>query len=325
MLEKKIRLQNILKDQQVVLNKITLFSGYGYQINDSNHLFKALELLIHEEWNDADFTSVQTLIDKYNATQVKTIVIDQAEYNRLTSYINQLNQKLPIFMGIIDTMIQDQDSQDINIKLSSSVQTPTDLENLTKQIVDFCKVAKVDGEDIKFRGFDKGTDWITIGIVGYSSYFMVIRCLKLAQEIQKTKQEYFKSKTAELDYKASLAKQEEYTKQGQTMYEKRRIKIQKDEAIDELVKQIGEQNGFKENEIRERAQKTTEALINIIGDGNEVHLSLNPPKEAIESSDGLVNIDYSFLSKLKAKGISKELEAGSTEEDKKVATNEAQE
>jgi hypothetical protein len=92
------------------------------------------------------------------------------------------------------------------------------------------------------------------------------------------------------------------------------LSTRKDEAVDELAKQVGELNGFKENEIREHAQKTTEALINIIGDGNEVHLSLNPPKEATETGDGLVNIDYSFLKKLEPKKQTQELASGENDE-----------
>ena len=314
LLEKKILLDSLLTSGQLTIDEETLFSGYGHQINNSSNLFAALQFLSEEAWNTSDFSPIRAIIDKHSATQVKTIAIDQSEYGALTTYINELNQKLPIFIGIIDTITNDQDSQDINIKLSASIQTPAELEKLTKQIVDLCKVAKIDGEDIQFRGFDKGSDWITIGVVGYGTYFLVMRCLKLAQEIQKTKQEYFKSKTAELDYKASLAKQDEYTAQGQTAYEKRRVKIQQDEAVDELAKQVGELNGFKENEIREHAQKTTEALINIIGDGNEVHLSLNPPKEATETGDGLVNIDYSFLKKLEPKKQTQELTPGENDE-----------
>jgi len=310
LLEKKILLEDLLDDGKLVLDETSLFSGYGHQINNSSQLFSVLEFLAEEEWNTTDFDPIQSIIDKYDATNVKTIAIDQSEFNVLNSYINQLNQQLPIFLGIIETITEDQDSQDINIKLASSIQTPEELEKLTKQIADLCKIAKIDGEDIQFKGFDKGTDWITIGIVGYASYFLIMRCLKLAQEIQKTKQEYFKSKTAELDYRASLTKQDDYSKPGQTSYEKKRVQIQQDEAIDEIAKQIGEQNGFKENEVRGHAQKTTEAIINIIGDGNEVHLSLNPPKETSESADGLVNIDYSFLNKLEAKKVTHELEAG---------------
>ena len=314
LLEKKILLDSLLTSGQLTIDEETLFSGYGYQINNSSNLFTALQFLSEEAWNTSDFGPIRAIIDKHSATQVKTIAIDQSEYGALTAYINELNQKLPVFIGIIDTITNDQDSQDINIKLSASIQTPAELEKLTKQIVDLCKVAKIDGEDIQFRGFDKGSDWITIGIVGYGTYFLVMRCLKLAQEIQKTKQEYFKSKIAELDYKASLAKQDEYTVQGRTEYEERRVKIQQDEAVDELAKQVGELNGFKENEIREHAQKTTEALINIIGDGNEVHLSLNPPKEATETGDGLVNIDYSFLKKLEPKKQTQELASGENDE-----------
>jgi|GEM_PF-1202145 len=317
LLEKKILLDSLLAGGQLAIDEETLFSGYGHQINNSSNLFTALQFLSEEAWNTSDFGPIQTIIDKRSALQVKTITIDQSEYGTLATYIKELNQKLPIFMGIIDTITNDQDSQDINIKLSNSIQTPIELERLTKQIVDLCKVAKIDGDDIRFRGFDKGSDWITIGIIGYGTYFLVMRCLRLAQEIQKTKQEYFKSKTAELDYKASLAQQGEYTSQGQTAYEKRRIKIQQDEAVDELAKQIGETNGFKENEVREHAQKTTEALINIIGDGNEVHLSLNPPKEATETGDGLVDIDYSFLKKLEPKKQIQELTSGQNDDKEK--------
>lgn len=213
-------------------------------------------------------------------------------------------------MGIIDTITNDQASQDLNIKLSSEIETPQELSKLTSQLVDLSKVAKIDGEDIKFKGFDKGTEWIIIGVSGYATYFLVMRCLKLAQEILKTQREYFKTKKAEIDYRASLENQKEYTKKGQDAYEKRWIQVQKEQSVDEIALEVGKHNGFEENEIREHAQKTTDALINIIGDGNEVHLSLNPPKEASEGADGAINIDYSFLKKLDAVKHTKELASG---------------
>jgi len=310
LLEKKIILEDLLNNNQITIDDTVVFGGYGHLISNSSELFTALDFLSQEAWNTLDFDPIETIISKYDATEARAISIDQGEYSILNTYVDQLNQKLPIYMGIIDTLTDDQESQDLNIKLSSEIATPQELAKLTNQLVNLSKVAKIDGEDIRFKGFDKGTDWITIGMTGYATYFLIMRCLKLAQEILKTQREYFKTRKAEIDYRASLDNQNDYSKKGQEAYEKRWIQVQKEQSVGEIASEVGKHNGFEENEIREHAQKTTDALINIIGDGNEVHLSLSPPKEVSEGSDGAINIDYSFLKKLDATKAVKELVLG---------------
>lgn len=93
LLEKKIILEGLLSDNQIRIDDTVVFGGYGHLIGNSTELFSALEFLSEEAWNTLDFDPIETIIDKYDATGVKAISIDQGEFNILSTYVNQLNQK----------------------------------------------------------------------------------------------------------------------------------------------------------------------------------------------------------------------------------------
>lgn len=300
--EIKKKLNDILVNNQIQIKETTSFNGYGHQISEAKELFGALELLSKQPWNTNDFTPVEAIIAKHNARISKTISLDQDEFSQLSTYITQVNQQLPFFMSVVNASVKDQSPQDINIQLSSEIKTPEELGKLVSATEELAKVSNVDGEGIEFAGFDKGSDWIVLSVIGSGTYALVMSGLKLAQEYFKTKKDFYGSKEAKLSYKAALAesssKDKKFTEAGFESFQKKRMEIQLDEGIDEIVVAIKQSNGFAENEIRTKLKKTTDCLINIIGSGNEVHISMNPPSEISETSTGqIVSIDYSFLEK----------------------------
>lgn len=313
LIELKKRLENILVNNQIELNATQGFNGYAYQINNGPALFAALELLSKQSWNNQDFAPIQQLIEKYNALLNNVINVEQAEYKQLRNYIAELNQRLPLFMGIIDHVTEEQEPQDINIKLSTEITTVEKLKKITEEINNLTKVSNVDGQGIVFKGFDKGTEWIVLGAVGPVTYTVIMASLKLAQEVLKTKKEYYNSKTAELDYRASLTESTKYTQKGQEEYQKKRTEVQIELGVEEITDKVSETNGFEKNEIKTKVRKTTDCIIRIIDEGNEVHASLNPPAEIQEGESGIINIDYSYLEKGLKKTQPKELEAKNEE------------
>ena len=295
----KKKLSEDLVDGKIILKETTNFSGYGHLIENSKSVFGALELLSDQSWNATDFSPIEEMIVKHNARVNKSVTLDQNEYSQLNSYVNTINQQLPFFLGVIDSLVEDQNPQDINILLSNSIKTPQDLKTLVAQIEELSKSSNIDGGGVSFAGFDKGSDWIVITALGSGTYALIMSGLKLAQEYFKTKKEYYNSKDAELNYKTHLAqsskKDEKFTQEGFEDFQKKRLEIQLEDGIDDIAVKMKRYNGFEENEIRTRLKKTTDSLIEIINGSNEIHISMNPPKEVTETASGQINIDYSFI------------------------------
>lgn len=311
LLEVKQKLDSLLNGTIIQVEIEQKFSGYAQTILKSETLFTVLEFLSHQDWNDADFSPIQAIIDKYNALKNTQIVIEQGEYQQLTSYVNELNNKLPIFIGIIDSITEEQSPEDINIKLGQSIDTPEKLATLVEQITDLKKFSNIDGNSLKFSGFDKGTDWIVVSASTSLGYAFIMACLKLAQQYLKTKEQYHKTEEAKLNYQAALRgqKDQKYTDAGFEKYMEDYNAILLENGAKEIADSISSSNGHAGSEIEQKATKTTESLINIIGDGNEVHLSLSTPKEITETTTGLVKMDYSYLTDLNKKVETKQIES----------------
>ncbi len=319
--EIKKYLEDALVDNQIVIDEATSFSGYGHQINDSRRLFGILELLEKQTWNTEDFSPIANIVAAHNTRINKTTTLDQNEYSQLNSYVTALNQKLPYFLGIIDSIIEEQSPHDINIRLSDGIQTPKQLQDLVAQIEDLSKVSNLDKGSLQFSGFDKGSDWIILTALGSGTYALIMSGLKLAQEYFKTKKDFYNSKDAKLSYKTSLAQnspEKEFTQEGLEDFQKKRLEIQLDEGIDEITLEMKQFNGFTESEVRTKLKKTTDCLIKIIDNNNEIHISLNAPKEITESSTGQISINYSFLEKKAVTVTTKELDAGKDTKDESV-------
>jgi hypothetical protein len=104
---------------QIAVQADAVFGGQAYSIKAYDSLILALEVVSEQEWNDIDFAPVQAIIDNYDIAPTQTIT--NSEYEQLNSYIAAVNQKLPVFLGIIRTMVQEQDPKVINIKLPESI------------------------------------------------------------------------------------------------------------------------------------------------------------------------------------------------------------
>lgn len=321
LLEVRKKLDSLLSGSTIAIEVDARYNGYAQAILNSNELFTVLKFLSEQSWNNLDFTPIQELITKYGALSALQITVDQSEYNQLSAYVNQLNQQLPIFIGIVDAVIDEQSPRDINIKLSEKIKTPKQLNELTSQITELEKFANIDGKGLTFVGFDKGSEWIVVSTATSVAYGFIMACLKLAQEILKTKEQFFKTEEAKLSYSAALKKGEKFTDAGFKAYQESYSHAQLEAGAQKIREQLGSVNGTPESEMEQKATKTTGTLIHIIGNGNEVHLSLNAPKEISESADGLVDVDYSYLADLAKAGETKQLKVGKNTdgEDKKEA------
>jgi septum formation topological specificity factor MinE len=315
LIEVKKNLKNLLSGDTIQVQTEQQYTG-SQTIKKSRELFSVLEFLSDQPWNDADFSAIQTIIDKYVSLKAQQVTLDQSEYEKISSYVNHVNQRLPVFIGILNSITEEQSPEDINIKLSDSIDSPAKLESLLREIMDLEKYSNIEGKGLKFSGFEKGSNWMVLTAATSLSYGFIMACLKLAQEIMKTKDNYFKTETAKIAYIASLdkSKKEELNEAGFKKYLENYSEVQLNMGAQRIAKNIGEVNGYQVGDIQPKAINTTKSLINIIAKGNEVHLSLSSPKEITESATGEIEVDNSYLTELAKKEDAKQIENAEKDE-----------
>lgn len=298
--EIKNKLAKVTNDQkQIVIQEEQLYGGQAYIVKNYNELISAFEILAKFSWNDANYEEINNIIQEHGAESQLT-QLPQAQFNQLSAYVSSLNQKFPLYFSILETMVETQDEQVINLKLPDSIDSLKDLTNLNGKLESLFKKFVIDGE-FKFEGFDKGTNWYEICITGIATYPVVIACLKVAQQYCKMKKEYYDSEKAKLDYQASLKDTDNnFTKADLKEYVNRRLHLELMKEISNIVKKVDERNGHSEKELESKLVIATKNLVEVMGDGVEFHLSLNPPQYAKEE-DGRLIIDYKKMSSLKSK------------------------
>ena len=82
----------------------------------------------------------------------------QEQYSQLKSYVAAVNEKLPFYIAILETMVEDQDEKTINVKLSGKEDSLDDLSKTNKRLGQIFTLYNVDGQ-FEFKGFDKGSEW----------------------------------------------------------------------------------------------------------------------------------------------------------------------
>ncbi|MGN1312596.1 MAG: hypothetical protein ACI4VS_00160 [Candidatus Nanosyncoccaceae bacterium] len=302
-----MRLREIKKkiDKVCINNELTIKIkqqiGNMYLITDCYETFRVLEILSKQKWNNIDFTKVQEIINTTDMSTKTDVMLSYDQYNCLITYINELNKSLPIFLAVIDSISPKQNECDINIKLSKNIKTLNDLNNTIKKFKDLEKFVNIDGKELSFTGFDNGSAWITISAETILVCSFIFACSQLARELLKTKEQYIKTKEAKINYKMSLKKAADYSKEGLEEYCKKYCEEFLREGAKEIAEKVGNYNNASMNEIEEKAKKATENLVEIIGDGNEIHISLNSNNITNENADGSISIDYSELKKILSK------------------------
>lgn len=278
-------------DAEIVINHSPIYGGQAEIVEDFGKLVEALEILSNQNWNDVDHTEVKAILDKYDA-DLKKVQMEAGEFAKLNSYISDVNKKLPFYYSILEAMVEKQDERTINIKLpAKNIESLKDLAALNNRLDKILKQFNVNGQ-FEFRGFDKGSDWYIVTTVGPLSYAFILACLKLAKDFLETREAYFKSETARLDYLASLKKSEEANEKDQKAFSEKRKMIELEEGVKKAVDEIGvEGSGYAKEQIKNQLIKATKALLEELEKGTELHLSLNPPAYA-EPLDGDFNIDY---------------------------------
>lgn len=283
------------ESNRISIDHDVLYDGQAYLIKNYSRLVDALDILSEQSWNEIDYSPIMQLKEKYGS-EAEPVQITAEEFGALSAYVSAVNERYPIYISLVRSIVQDQDEKVINIKLPEKEKSLEDLTSLNTKLDSLFKKFMIDGE-VKLVGFDTGTKWYVMLITGTGTYSAFIACLKAGQEWFKLRTEYFKSKQAELDYKASLTRSDEATAPGLTRYKKRRMDLELERLVTEVNNAITDKNGRTEEELASRLVKATKELVKELGDGVEFHLSLNPPEYASERSGQLV-IDYKKIREL---------------------------
>ena len=278
-------------DLQIALKSEALYGDQAYQISNYGEVIDVLEYISATKWGGIDSAAFDEFITKY--PKVDTIQIPQAAFLQLNSFVDSANSKLPQYYSILETMVQPQESQVINIKLSSKIKNIDDLSKMNARLDSIFKYFNIDGE-VKFVGFDKGSEWYVLLLSGVLSYPFLISCLKISQEVLKTRTEYFKSQEARISYEAAKEDKTKISDSDYKKYAKEWIKLFIVREVEKNINEIAGRNGHSDNELQIKLIKGTTELVKELDEGTEFHLSLNPPEYATEKM-GCIKIDYSKL------------------------------
>lgn len=286
----------ISEDKIIVIKNKPLYGEQAQKVTNYSEIIDVLEYLVTLDWNDIESSEIsEQLLNKYpkgNSTEI----IPLEDFNKFSSFVGRINDKLPLYYSILETMVEKQDEQMINIKLSENINTLPELEKFNKDLNAVFKKFNLAGE-FQFKGFDIGTSWYEILIIGVALYKYFIACLAVALAIVRLKKEYYDAEQSRLSYLASLREGEEATDGGRKKFANRYIEVTLEEKIREVIEKIGDTNGKSKEEIASHLVMATKSLVEQLGEGVEFHLSLNPPQYAEEKATELV-IDYSKIPRI---------------------------
>lgn len=280
-------------ENQIAILSEPIFGGQAYLVKNFAALIESLDLIAGQSWNDLDYAPIEAI--KVSHGTSRDAQLEQGEYNALNAYVNSLNAKIPLYVAVLDSLSEHQDEKIINIRLPERVHTFQGLNSLNSRLEKICKLFQVDAP-FNFHGFDRGTNWYEIITTGILSHTYLVSCLKVAQEVLKTKTEYYKSEEAELNYRASLRAKEQFDEKGFSAYNESHLKLLIEREVRKVIENVGQTNGRSAEELHTHLVSATKELIRELGEGTEFHLSLNPPSYA-EEDGGALSIYYKRLPK----------------------------
>jgi hypothetical protein len=288
--------RKILGDVLIEGNKLNLqnepkYNGQAFLVKNFLSLSIAIKYLDTLSWNDAVDPRVTKTIAE---NEFDEVVLPLDSFNTLKKYIDKVNNKLPLFIAVLDTVVEKQDEKTINVKLN------------------------IDGE-FSFKGFDKGSDWYVFATVGILTYQYFLGCLDILKKYFEFREAYydsqkavFKAKQAEVEYKAALkaiGKDKDYSEDGVKKYIDNVMDSFLEKEATRIIEQLKDLNGKTKQELETQIVMATKELVKACENGTEFHISLNPPEYAREKG-GLLTIDYKKINSLNTATIVSELKSG---------------
>ncbi len=288
-INEKLSLLNRVTNNGKIIIEREPNSNYVFVTNYED-LIQALDYLASEEWNNLDDARIQDIIKKYGF-QGSEKKLNTNEYNWLSSYVDDLNQKYPFYYSIITTQVLEEDEKALNILIPSSINSFQELINFNKNLSRFFNDLKVI-EEIKFISFDKGTDWIVLAVNSITAYYLVMTCLEIAQKIVNLKKTYHEGEIAKLQHQALLKKVPNFD-----LTEDDFKKITIDSFTEENINKLFTPEALKQlsrygtnEELLAGIRMGIPELIQILEKGSQIVPANNHPK-FLTTESGNINID----------------------------------
>ena len=159
--EKKNIFASVLNDnQQIEIESEAIYGGQAYKISNFNNLMKALEILAEQIWNSTDYGPIEGLASDYSF-DAHSVEMKKEDFDKITAYISAINPQVPIFFGVLDSIVDPQEEQVINIKLPTKINSIKALQTFNGRLENIFKRFNLKGE-FQFLGFDRGTHWYEI-------------------------------------------------------------------------------------------------------------------------------------------------------------------
>lgn len=274
------------------------YGGQAYRIDGIG--VKATFALELAEMNIIDPLEDPAKTILLNNKDSETVELTAEDHQQVVAVFSKINSELPNIRKMAQAFSDTQDEQAINIKLPTNIKTFDDLSTINKRLDKLFKEFNIDGQ-AEFRGFDKGTDWYTVTLIGTGTYYAFLAGLKIAQEVMKLRTEYFGSEKAKVEYETAkeIFGQTVDKKSLPTLEEFQEKKIEKEiqSRVNEASREIEKKGAKDDIELSGQLVKATTDLVEALGDGIEFHLSLNPPEYATETA-GMLAIDYKKMREL---------------------------
>ena len=297
-------MKNIIKkclndNNQLFVDHEAIYWNQVYKIKNYGNLIAAFDVLYDQKRNNIDPSGINNIVTEFGS-DVEVAQISIVQFNQFTSYISALNAKIPLYYSILETMVQDQDEKVINIKLpDSKIQSLNDLTEFNKRLSKILDMFNLDGQ-FDFVWVDKWSRWYEVLAVGTMSFNAFIWSLNIAQEVFHTRQAYYESQEAKIEYKAALSSldtSQKYSEEWLNKYIEAKIDKEIEFKIEQMLNDIQIEGTKTEPEIINKTIMATKELIKELWEWTEFHLSLNPPSYAEEIWWSL-EINYKKLSAL---------------------------
>ena len=296
---KKILSESLDDNNQIKVDYEAIYDNKAYTIKNYGKLIEIFDIIWELSRNDVNNEWICFVIEKY-WEESESILVSAQEFNQINNYFSQVNQKMPLYYSILETMVEDQNEQIINIKIpENQVSTLDKLSKFNKCLDKLFKSFNIDW-DYTFKWLDKWTSWYEIFIIWHYTYLVFLSCLDIAKAFFEVRKVYYDSEKAKLDYEACLKEKEKFTDEWFKKYQDRRMDLEIDKRIAEALKNLWIQdwkNWKSAAELHTHLVMATKELVEELWEWTEFHLSLNPPKYAEESWYSL-QIDYKQISAL---------------------------
>lgn len=260
------------------LNGENTASG-SYKINNWVNYRKALQVLRTIDFIREDAITTYDVLNPIDAER-KIPEIGRNTYNELLSKNNILFIKVNAVIDLYESMKDGVSKPGIDIKIPTceSLKDYINILDDINFIITQCPYLKNENEELKYRGTDVGSEWITFAIIissTVSASFIILKNLSFLmnkaislmsnKKVLDMQEETYK--TMQLKNEITQETIDAFNKMKEITYKR---------YVDELQDEIGK---LEDGEEEGRVSKSLEKLANLIDKGVEIHTSIETPKE----------------------------------------------